>query len=339
MPIAFDNPSVDFHRCCLQVYDRSKSGRPILNSVAASRERLDEMLELVADYDTLVVGMASEKFVEGGSAQCSSAGDVHGAARRLVDLLVEKAGRTCDQIIIDPGLAPVGADTYGLVNMSLDAMRRIRSDASLRGVHLSVGLTNFSFGVPKDIREGIESAYLTLAVEAGLDFVLANPEKQLHLLDAEGSPSLSRFGGPPVRTAGRRRIARGRRFSAGGKNHGAVSMNARLTAGTRRRRRRRHRAVGVAFARADRVAARWATDRRHQCDRPLADASIVFDATQIHEVTSDGARPTTNHLAPGQSGSRRESVRFHAVAVPDRGACSFISRRERRSTSSSARST
>jgi 5-methyltetrahydrofolate--homocysteine methyltransferase len=69
--------------------------------------------------------------------------------------------------------------------MSLDAMRRIRADASLQGVHLSVGLTNFSFGVPKDIREAIECAYLTLAVEAGLDFVLANPEKHLNLLDAQ----------------------------------------------------------------------------------------------------------------------------------------------------------
>ena len=92
--------------------------------------------ELVAEYDTLVVGMASEKFVDGGSAQCLSADDVHGAALRLVDLLVNKAGRTCDQIIIDPGLAPVGADTYGLVNMSLDAMRRIRADAVAPGSSL-----------------------------------------------------------------------------------------------------------------------------------------------------------------------------------------------------------
>ena len=33
-------------------------------------------------------------------------------------------------------------------------------------MHLSVGLTNFSFGMPKEIRESVESAYLTLAVEA-----------------------------------------------------------------------------------------------------------------------------------------------------------------------------
>jgi len=183
VPIAFDNPSVEFHRRCLKVYDRDKSGRPILNSVAASRHHLDEMLELVAEHDTMVIGMASEKFVEGGGAQCLSADDVYGAAQDLVHMIREKAGRTNDQIILDPGLAPVGADTYGLVNMGLDAMKMIRANPDLAGVHLSVGLTNFSFGIPKKIRENVESAYLTLATEAGLDFVLGNPEKKLHILD------------------------------------------------------------------------------------------------------------------------------------------------------------
>src|SRR5688500_6513335 len=182
VPIAFDNPSVQFHRRCLELYDREKSGRPVLNSVAASRHNLEEMFELVVAYDTMVIGMASEKFVEGGGAQCLCADDVYGAARQLVEMLRAKAGRTTDQIILDPGLAPVGADTYGLVNMGLDAMRRIRRDPDLAGVHLSVGLTNFSFGMPRDMRESVESAYLTIAVEAGLDFVLGNPEKNLHLL-------------------------------------------------------------------------------------------------------------------------------------------------------------
>jgi 5-methyltetrahydrofolate--homocysteine methyltransferase len=69
--------------------------------------------------------------------------------------------------------------------MGLDAMRLIRADRDLSGVHLSVGLTNFSFGMPKDIREKVENAYLTIAVEAGLDFVLGNPEKDLHLLNRD----------------------------------------------------------------------------------------------------------------------------------------------------------
>jgi 5-methyltetrahydrofolate corrinoid/iron sulfur protein methyltransferase len=176
-PIAFDNPSVEYHKVALAHYDREKSGPPILNSLAASREHLDEMVELVKHYDTLAVVMASETFVPGGTAQCLDPQDSYRAARHFVELLVTKAGRRNDQIIIDPGLAPVGADTYGLVNIGLDAMRLISADPDLHGVHLIVGLSNFAWGTPKGAKEELEKAYLTLGMEAGLDFAIANPEK------------------------------------------------------------------------------------------------------------------------------------------------------------------
>jgi cobalamin-dependent methionine synthase I len=176
-PIAFDNPSVEYHRVALAHYDRKKSGPPILNSLAASREHLNEMVELVQHYDTNVVVMASEMFAPGGTAQCLNSRDAHRAAKHFVELLATKAGRRNDQIIIDPGLAPVGADTYGLVNIGLDAMRLIHADPDLKGVHMIVGLSNFAWGTPKRVREELEKAYLTLGMEAGLDFALANPEK------------------------------------------------------------------------------------------------------------------------------------------------------------------
>jgi cobalamin-dependent methionine synthase I len=176
-PISFDNPGVEYHKVALKHYDRKKSGPPILNSVAASREHLDEMIDLVKHYDTLVIVMASERFVPGGTAQCLRAEHAYSAAKDFVELLVTKASRSLDQIIIDPGLAPVGADTYGLVNIGLDAMKLIRADPDMNGVHLSVGLSNFAWGTPKGVRENLEKAYLTLAVEFGLDFALANPER------------------------------------------------------------------------------------------------------------------------------------------------------------------
>jgi 5-methyltetrahydrofolate corrinoid/iron sulfur protein methyltransferase len=185
LPLAFDNPGLEFHRRALAVYDRAKSGVPIVNSVAASRENLDEWLDLIVEYDTKVVVMASEKFVGADSAQCLCGEDVYRSAKHFVELLSTRAGRSNDQIIVDPGLAPVGADTYGLVNMGLDAMRRISQDPDLAGVHLSVGLTNFSFGVPQTLRTPLENAYLTLALEAGLDFALCNPEKALVPLSAD----------------------------------------------------------------------------------------------------------------------------------------------------------
>jgi 5-methyltetrahydrofolate--homocysteine methyltransferase len=118
--------------------------------------------------------------------------DAHAAAKHFVDLLVTKAGRRLDQIIIDPGLAPVGADTYGLVNIGLDAMRLISADPHLQGVHLIVGLSNFAWGTPKGVREQLECAYLTLGQEVGLDFALANPEKAPAPLPA-GHPMVARL--------------------------------------------------------------------------------------------------------------------------------------------------
>jgi len=176
-PIAFDNPSFEYHKVALAHYDRTKSGPPILNSLAASRDHLDEMIELVNHYDTLAVVMASEMFVDGGAAQCMNSQDAYRAAKHFVELLGTKASRGNDQIIIDPGLAPVGADTYGLVNIGLDAMRLMSADPDLNGIHMVVGLSNFAWGTPKGIREELEKAYLTMGMEVGLDFALANPEK------------------------------------------------------------------------------------------------------------------------------------------------------------------
>ena len=56
-------------------------------------------------------------------------------------------------------------------------MRLISNDPDLKGVHFVVGLSNFAWGTPKGVREQLENAYLTLGMEVGLDYALANPEK------------------------------------------------------------------------------------------------------------------------------------------------------------------
>ena len=82
-----------------------------------------------------------------------------------------------DRIIVDPGLAPIASDTSGLINLCLDSIAALRSDKSLEGIHISVGLSNFALGAPKSMQVPLERAFLCLAMEAGMDFALSNPEK------------------------------------------------------------------------------------------------------------------------------------------------------------------
>jgi 5-methyltetrahydrofolate--homocysteine methyltransferase len=178
VPLSFDNPNLDYQRTAMAHYDRARShGKPVYNSLAASRQRLPEMIQFIREHDMRCIVMASERFTTGGgSAMTFKAEEAHATVRIFADMLVSQAGRSLDDIIVDPGLAPVAADMYGLINLGLDTMRLCRADPQLQGIHFSVGLSNFAFGLPKSIRASLERAYLTLAGRAGLDYALANVE-------------------------------------------------------------------------------------------------------------------------------------------------------------------
>lgn len=185
--LSFDNPNIDYHKVALGVFDRSKSrGKPLFNSLAASRHDLDGMIELIREHDMRCIVMASECFrPDGSTGQSLDPQDSYETVVRFVDLLVSKADRTVDDIIVDPGLAPVGADTYGLVNIGLDTMRLCAADPQLKGLHYSVGLSNFAWGTPKAIKPLLERAYLTIAGRLGLDYALANVEANALPLEAD----------------------------------------------------------------------------------------------------------------------------------------------------------
>ncbi len=178
VPLSFDNPNIEYHKVALRAFDRSKSrGKPLFNSLAASRQQLPAMIELIREHDMRCIVMASECFrPDGSTGQSLDPQQSYEAVKHFADLLVTKAGRTLDDIIVDPGLAPVGADTYGLVNIGLDTMRLCTADPQLRGLHFSVGLSNFAWGTPKGIKSRLERAYLTLGARVGLDYALANVE-------------------------------------------------------------------------------------------------------------------------------------------------------------------
>lgn len=186
LPISFDNPNVAFHREALKHFDRSRCcGRPILNSLSVTRTEIQSMIDLAAEHDMDVIVMASECLTSGGGHRASETPeDIVGAARHFAGLL-KAAGIGNERMIVDPGLCPIASDTRGGVNLCLDAIRALRADPGLEGIHISVGLSNFSIGARGEFRIPLERAFLRLVLEAGLDYALANPEKNTTPLPAD----------------------------------------------------------------------------------------------------------------------------------------------------------
>jgi 5-methyltetrahydrofolate--homocysteine methyltransferase len=186
LPISFDNPDAAFHIEAVKHFDRSNSrGRPILNSLSVTRHDVDAMIDVAARNDMDVVVMASECHDDrGGHRSARSADDILQTALEFARLLHRRAAIDPTRIIVDPGLCPIASDTVGGVNLCLDAIRAIRNHPDLEGVHISVGLSNFSIGTPKELRIPLERAVLRIALNAGLDYALANPEKNTDPLPA-----------------------------------------------------------------------------------------------------------------------------------------------------------
>lgn len=176
LPLCFDHPSLEFHKAAIEAYDFDKSPPPLINSIAASRVQLDEIIALAGQYNSPLLAIVSERVTETGGAPCFNPEDSYETAKYFVELIKSRTGLTNDKIFLDPGLPPVGADTQGLVNMGLDTIKMIRADKDLAGVHISVGLSNFAWGTPREIRASLERAYLSVAGELGLDFSISNPE-------------------------------------------------------------------------------------------------------------------------------------------------------------------
>ena len=90
-------------------------------------------------------------------------------ARRILDR-TRAAGVPDEQVYFDPlAIAVSTRQDGGLV--ALDTMRALRAEAP--EVRFSVGLSNISFGLP--IRKVVNRAFLTLALQAGLDAAIMDP--------------------------------------------------------------------------------------------------------------------------------------------------------------------
>lgn len=192
-PISIDTPDYALAEAGLRAYDAARAGGkpPIINSIAATRAKMFELRKIQPFMPIL---LASERDVDGQSKPNRTGQDNYETAKMLLNLAAEN-GITADTCIIDPGIAPIGSDTEGMTKMVIQSLRLMHEDPAFAGVHRSVGLSNFSVMLPpktaagEPVKSPLESAFLTVAVPLGLDFVIGNVKRNYQLLPP-GHPAL-----------------------------------------------------------------------------------------------------------------------------------------------------
>jgi len=188
VPLSIDSPDFELIKAGLEAYDPEKGGgKPIINSISALRT---ELFDLVKEIPCRVILLVTERKTEGGGKACETAREAFDTARGLF----EKAagcGLGEDDVIFDPGIAPIGADTEGRFKRTIETLKLIHADPLLGRCHASVGLSNFTVMLPKrrpngdPVRSSLESAFLTLAMPLGLDTIIGSVKRKYRICEED----------------------------------------------------------------------------------------------------------------------------------------------------------
>lgn len=137
---------------------------PMINSISMEGNRIAGILPIVAQFGCRVIALA----LDGGVISTTVEGRM-AIVRRLFEE-TRKAGVPDENVYVDPLVMSVGTDSNACLT-TLATMRAIL--AEYPKTHLTAGLSNVSFSLPA--RALLNRAFLTLALEAGLDSAIVDP--------------------------------------------------------------------------------------------------------------------------------------------------------------------
>ena len=189
-PLSLDSPDPALIEAGLKVYDDS-AGQPILNSISPRRTEMFELYKVKKFRPILLIS-------EGESGACHTADETMESAQ----LLLSKAkamGIPNEELIFDPGVAPIGSDSEGNLVRVMETMRRLHADPLFAGFHASVGLSNFTVMLPPKRQDGslikgpLESAFLTRTMPLGMDYVIGSVKRNYEILP-DDHPAMQCFG-------------------------------------------------------------------------------------------------------------------------------------------------
>ncbi len=162
LPLSLDSSHVEVLEEALRQYP----GRALINSISLEAEKFEKLLPLAAKYGAMFILLPlSDKGLPENLSE----------KKEIIHKILEKAlslGMTKEDIIVDGLVTTVGSNR----NAAMETLETIRYCKEM-GLATICGLSNISFGMPE--RSYVNTAFLTLAISAGLTMAIANPSQEL----------------------------------------------------------------------------------------------------------------------------------------------------------------
>lgn len=159
VPLSIDSSIVAALEAGLAVYQ----GKALINSVTGEEERLAAVLPLAKKYGAAVVAISNDE------TGISEDPDVRFAVAKKIVERAADYGIPRGDIVVDPLVMPIGAINTAAKQV-MHLLRRLMDELQ---VNTTCGASNVSFGLPN--RSGINSAFLTMAISAGLTSAITSP--------------------------------------------------------------------------------------------------------------------------------------------------------------------
>lgn len=159
VPLSIDSSIVAALEAGLAVY----KGKALVNSVTGEEDRLETVLPLVKKYGAAVVAISNDE------TGISEDPDVRFLVAKKIVERASDYGIPASDVVVDPLVMPIGAINHAGVQV-MRLVHRLRTELK---VNTTCGASNVSFGLPE--RNGINAAFLTMAIGAGMTSAITNP--------------------------------------------------------------------------------------------------------------------------------------------------------------------
>lgn len=159
-PLSLDSANPKALREAIPATNRT----PMINSISGEADRLTGILPIVAEHGCPVIALA----LDGNKIPVEAEPRLDVIRRVMAETRAQGIPET--DVYIDPLVMTVGTNTQS-AQVTFAIMRRVREE--FPEAHLTLGLSNVSFGLPA--RSFINRYFLALAIQAGLDTAILDP--------------------------------------------------------------------------------------------------------------------------------------------------------------------